>query len=121
MSLIKSAGHLLLATMFISGGSDAFIHPEGRAKKVETAGIPGPRQATILNGALMLLGGAMLALNIAPKLGSVILIGTLVPTTFVGHPYWKEESPAGATNQRVHFYKNLAMLGGLFVVLSEKK
>jgi hypothetical protein len=29
----------------------------------------------------------------------------------------KEENPAAKANQKIHFFKNLAMLGGLLVVL----
>ena len=119
MSLVKSLGQTLLASMFIQGGAHAFMEPGGRVKAVEKAGIPQPHQAVVLNGALMTIGGAALALNLAPKLASLVLIGCLVPTTFVGHAYWKEESPAGQAAQRTQFLKNLAMLGGLLVVLGE--
>src|SRR5215469_1777366 len=117
--MLKTLARLLLASMFISGGSDTFIHPDGRASKVATAGIPQPRQATILNGALMVIAGVMLALDIAPKLAATILAALLIPTTIVGHPFWKIENPADQANQRVHFLKNLAMLGGLLTVLAE--
>jgi len=46
-----------------------------------------------------------------------VLAACLIPTTFVGHPYWKEENPAAKANQKIHFLKNLAMLGGLLVVI----
>ncbi len=118
--MFKSLGHLLLATMFISGGANTFINPDGRATKVEAAGIPLPRQATILNGAIMVIAGSALAAGLLPKVAATLLIGALLPTTYVGHPYWKEENPGNRVNQQTHFLKNLAMLGGLLVVLSEK-
>ncbi len=118
--MIKSLGHLLLAGMFITGGAKAFAEPGGRVKKVEAAGIPAPRQATILNGAIMTVAGGALAVGIAPKLAALALVGTLVPTTFVGHAYWDEEEPGNRANQQTQFIKNLAMLGGLLLVLAEK-
>lgn len=120
MSLIKTLSHTLIAAMFISGGWSTFTNPGGRAERVANAGIPGARQATILNGALMVIGGTALAAGIFPKLATLILIGTLVPTTYVGHPFWKEEQAANRANQQIHFTKNVAMLGGLFAVLAEK-
>ena len=120
MSLVKTLGHSLLSAMFISGGWNAFVNPDGRAQKVEQAGIPLARQATILNGAAMTLAGSALALDIAPKLASLVLIGTLVPTTYVGHAFWQEDAPASRAGQQVHFLKNLAMIGGLLMVLQEK-
>ena len=119
--MLKTLARLFLATMFISGGADTFINPDGRASKVAAAGIPNPRQATILNGAIMVVAGSMLALDIAPKLSATLLAGVLIPTTFVGHPFWSVDDPRDRANQQVHFLKNLAMLGGLLTVLAEKK
>ncbi len=120
MSLIRSLGHICLSGIFISGGAQAFIDPGGRVNKVAEVGIPGPQQAVELNGALMVIGGTMLALDIAPKLGTLILLGTIVPTTVVGHAFWKEESSTGRKNQQIQFLKNLGLLGGLLLVLAEK-
>ena len=100
-------------SMFVLG----LLEPDSCAKKVEAVGLPQPRQSVILNGALMVLGGTMLAANIAPKLSAGVLAACLIPTTFVGHLYWKEENPAAKANQKIHFLKNLAMLGGLLVVI----
>ena len=96
------------------------MNPDGRAQKVEQAGIPLARQATILNGAAMTLAGSALTLGIAPKLASLVLIGSLIPTTYVGHAFWQEDVPANRSGQRIHFLKNLAIIGGLLMILQEK-
>lgn len=118
--MIKSISHLFLSGIFISGGFAAFANPGGRAEKVGKAGIPEPKVATELNGAAMVVGGAMLGLNLAPKLGAALLISTIIPTTVVGHAFWSEESDAGRKAQQTQFFKNLGLLGGLLLVLAEK-
>jgi putative oxidoreductase len=118
--MFRTIARVLMASIFISGGSSTFVSPDGRATKVANAGIPQARQATIVNGAVMVLAGLALAVGIAPKLSALALTGTLLPTTFVGHPYWKEENPATRSAQQVQFLKNLSMLGGLLVILTEK-
>jgi putative oxidoreductase len=120
MSFVKIVGHSLLGAIFISGGWSTFANPDGRAQKVEQAGIPNARQSTILNGAVMTLAGSALALDIAPRLAALALIGSLVPTTYVGHAFWQEDVPADRMGQRTHFLKNLAIIGGLIAVLQEK-
>jgi uncharacterized membrane protein YphA (DoxX/SURF4 family) len=120
MSIIKTLGHAGLASMFISGGASAFAEPGGRVQRVEAAGIPQPRQATILNGAIMTVAGTTLAFGIFPKLSALALIGTLIPTTLVGHSFWAEESEQARAMHLTQFYKNTAMLGGLLMVLAEK-
>ena len=119
MSMFKSLSHKMLAAMFISGGVNNFLRPERVAPKVANAGVAEAKQATALQGALMLLGGTLLALDIMPKLSALVLAGTLVPTTLVGHPFWKEENPANRANQQIQFFKNLAMFGGLLEVVFE--
>jgi putative oxidoreductase len=120
MSMLRSLGHILLSSVFISGGADAFLKPGGRVNKVADSGIPQPEQAVVFNGAVMVIGGAALALGIAPKLAATILLGSLVPTTIVGHAFWKEETAAGRKHQLTQFFKNLALIGGLLLVLLEK-
>jgi len=44
-----------------------------------------------------------------------VLAATLVPTTAAGHRFWEEEDPAQRSNQRIHFFKNVSMLGGLII------
>ena len=120
MSIAKSLGHLLLSGIFISGGAQAFMEPGGRVNKVADAGLPQPKQAVELNGASMVIGGALLGMGIVPKMAATILIGSLVPTTIVGHAFWKEENEVGRKNQSTQFFKNLGLLGGLLLVLTEK-
>ncbi|TME01497.1 MAG: DoxX family protein [Chloroflexi bacterium] len=120
MSMLKSLSRLLLSGIFISGGADAFLKPGGRVKKVAAFDIPEAEQAVKLNGATMVFAGTALALGIAPKAAATVLIGCLIPTTIVGHPFWKEEDSGSRKNQQVQFLKNLGLMGGLLLVLLEK-
>lgn len=120
MSMVRSLSHMLLSGIFIAGGADAFLKPGNRVQKVEASGIPQPKQAVSFNGAVMVIAGLALALDIAPKLAATVLIATLVPTTVVGHAFWKEETEAGRKNQLTQFFKNLGLIGGLVLVLLEK-
>ena len=36
-----------------------------------------------------------------------------MPTTYVGHQFWKQTDPAAKRGQQVHFNKNVTMIGGL--------
>ena len=53
-------------------------------------------------------------------LAAIVLLGALIPTTLVGHAFWKEEEQAKLQNQLTQFYKNLGLVGGLLLVLAEK-
>jgi uncharacterized membrane protein YphA (DoxX/SURF4 family) len=118
--LIKKLGHLLLGSVCIYGGFNVLKAPDHVAGVVEGMGLPYPRQLTILNGAIMLVAGSMLSLNILPKLSALVLASTLPATTVVGHAFWKEKDPKARSAQIVHFYKNLSTLGGFLLVMAEK-
>ncbi len=113
--------HLLLCGIFIYGGWGAFSKPGGRPKLVAAAGIPRPEQAVVANGALMIFAGLLLGLGIAPRLAAALLLGSLIPTTLVGHAFWKEEPGSEREKQTLQFLKNLGLIGGLLMVLTEKE
>ncbi len=39
----------------------------------------------------------------------------MLPTTWAGHRFWEETDPVQKRNQRVHFFKNLGLLGGVLL------
>ena len=118
--MLKTLGHLFLSSIFITGGFDAFMKPGGRVNKVADAGIAEPHSAVVFNGAAMVVGGVALALDFFPKLAALGLIASLVPTTLVGHAFWKETDAMSTKNQQTQFIKNLSLIGGLLLVLREK-
>jgi putative oxidoreductase len=74
------------------------------------------------NAAVQVLCGALLMAGRAPRLASLALAGSLIPTTLAGHSYWTIEDPDVRKIQRIQFHKNLAMIGGLlFSALDEPR
>ena len=128
--LIRRLARPMLATMFIAGGVEALRNPGVRpqaaapviAKGEEilphqvTDNIPtDPETLVKISAGVQLGGGLLLATGKMPRLASLALAGTLVPTTLAGHRFWEESDPAAKTNQRNHFMKNVSMLGGLLI------
>jgi len=114
----------MLGAMFISGGVDALRNPESKAPKAEAVapalaepiGLPeDPETLVQINGAVMVTGGVLLSLGRAPRLAATALAASLVPTTIAGHRFWEIDDPQARAGQRIHFFKNVAMLGGLIL------
>jgi uncharacterized membrane protein YphA (DoxX/SURF4 family) len=111
--------------MFIVGGWDSLRNPEGKVKKADpvaqavAARVPALPQETEtlirINGGVMVGAGALLAIGKFPRLASLALIGTILPTTYAGHRFWEETDEATKAQQRIHFIKNLGLLGGLIL------
>ena len=119
MSPTSSLARPLLASMFVVGGLDALRKPGGRVEAVRAAGLSSPEQLVRANAATHLVGGLALATGRFPRLAALALAGSLVPTTYVGHPFWAAPDGAAKQQQQVHFLKNLGLLGGLLLAAAD--
>lgn len=120
---VRLAARVSLAAIFISSGIDLIQDPEGRTRRAADA-LPGmPPLAMIgqAHGAVMALAGTTFALGILPVASAAVLAASLVPNTYVGHPFWKEDDPQARKGQRVHFLKNLGLFGGLLFEAMEAR
>ena len=119
MSPTRKLARPLLASMFIAGGFDALKNPGHRPELVAKAGLQDPEKLVRINAATQLIGGLALATGRLPRLSALALAGSLVPTTYVGHPFWSEDDKAVMKTQRTQFFKNLSMLGGLILAAAD--
>ncbi len=129
MTITRLIARPMLASMFVVGGLDSLRNAKAKAAAAQPVtdrivplaqkAVPqfpsDPATLVRINGGLQLLAGAALATGHAPRLASTVLAATLVPTTLAGHRFWEEADPSVKGNQKVHFFKNVSMLGGLLI------
>lgn len=128
--LVRRIARPLMSTIFIAGGIDSLRNPAARAKAATplieqskgvlpdsvTTSVPAdPETLVRINGAIQVGGGLLLATGKAPRLASIALAGSLVPTTLAGHAFWNETDPEAKSAQTVQFLKNVSLLGGLLI------
>lgn len=120
MSVVRLLARPMLAAVFVTGGLDALRHPGKRAERARPmieslAGMTGmnadPELLVRANGATMAISGLMLATGKLPRVAGSLLAASLVPTTYAGHPFWTETDPVVRQQQKLHFQKNLGLLG----------
>jgi putative oxidoreductase len=127
---LRPAARLLTGSTYALLGFDALREPGGRT--AQAAGVlaalrqwvPLPEDDELVvrgNAAVMVAGGTLLAMGKFPRLSALALAGSLIPTTWAGHAYWKIEDPAARKMQRIQFHKNLAMLGGLLLAVLDEQ
>ena len=81
-------------------------------------GVTKPKVAVALTGVMLLLGGAGLVLGVWIE-WAVLLLGVfLLGVTFKMHNYWTVTDPNQRMLERVNFYKNLALLGAVILLLA---
>ena len=120
MANIKQLAYVLLSVVFTVGGYRAYTKPGHRVDQVAEAGIPEAELAVKANALTMVIGGIMLGLGIFPKLAAAALAASLIPTTIVGHPFWKAQDEAKRNQDQTQFNKNLGLLGGLLLVMADR-
>jgi putative oxidoreductase len=126
MTILRSLARPMIASIFVTQGLNTMRSPERVVKQAEPVVrsiaefvefVPDDtEQAVRLNAAIQLAGGALLAVGWLPRLAALALAASLVPTTAAGHRFWEYEDPQERAQQRIHFLKNLSMLGGLLMV-----
>lgn len=131
MTVTRLLARPMLASMFVVGGASALKNSEWAASQAKpvtdrlvpmvkkiapTAPIPTDAETLVrISAATQIAAGLALATGRAPRLSSLVLAGTLVPTTFAGHRFWEETDPTLRSQHKTHFFKNVSMLGGLII------
>jgi putative oxidoreductase len=122
--ILRRLARPMLAATFISGGIDTLRNPEPRVAKAQAVapkvarplGLPEDTEQLVkINAAVQVGAGLLLGLGRLPRLSAVALAGSIIPTTLAGHRFWEETEPANRNQQRVHFMKNMGLLGGLIL------
>lgn len=115
MNYIPLIGRILFSMIFISSGLSHIFKLNQMSQYTASMGVPLPTVATLVTGIMILLGGLSILLGYKVKIGAILLIVFLVPTSFIAHAFWGIEDAIQAQMQMVMFMKNIAMTGGAFI------
>jgi putative oxidoreductase len=129
MAISRLFARPMLASMFVVGGIDSIRNASKKAAAAEPVteklvpllqrAVPqlpsDPATLVRLNGVAQVAAGLGLATGRFPRISAAVLAASLVPTTAAGHRFWEQQDPTARAQQRVHFFKNVSMLGGLII------
>jgi putative oxidoreductase len=115
---VQIVGQALIAFLFLATGIlNAAFKVQQHLDRMVAVGVPFARAALYLGFAMQLVGGAMLLFDYGTDIASPILIVFTVAATVIFHQYWRVEDPI---RRHMHFsfiFSNLAIIGGLLVVM----
>jgi putative oxidoreductase len=111
-------GRIIFGLYFIRSAYHHFTRVSGMAGYAGARGVPSPKLMVVITGILLFLGGLSMLLGIKPFIGGILLILFLVPVTFSMHNYWKDQDPGMKMGNNVNFYKNLALLGAVLMIMA---
>ncbi|SIQ54856.1 DoxX family protein [Micromonospora avicenniae] len=133
MKPVRSLARAMLSGIFVVGGCRNFTNPERLAPTakpivdrveplLEQVNPRIPTDAVTLiraTGAVQVGAGLLFATGKLTRPMALVLAGTLVPVTLAGHRFWENEDPLARANNRVHFLKNVGILGGLLLAAAD--
>lgn len=132
--ILRRLARPLLSAIFIFGGIGALKQTEGHAQAAKpwldkTVGKVGdampesvptdPQTLVRIDAGVKLGAGTLLALGKCPRLSSMALLGSLVPTTLAAHAFWEIEDPGERQQQMTQFFKNASLAGGLIIASAD--
>lgn len=109
-------GRILLAAVFLQSAYDKVFNIGRTAKLMASKGLPMPELLVYPATAVLLIGGIMLLVGWKARWAALALIIFMIPATLYFHNYWTYPE-AQFVNQFHHFFKNLGLIGALFMVM----
>lgn len=118
MDYLFLVGRILFGGYFVYNGINHFLNLKTMAGYAQSKGTPAPEVAVVGSGLMLVLGGLSILLGAYPVVGIALLIGFLVPTSFVMHNFWKAADPQTKMNDMINFTKNVALAAALLMFLA---
>ncbi len=109
-------GRILFAAIFIVSGLNHFMKLGPTAQYAAAFKVPAAKLAVVVTGVMILTGGLSILLGVAVRVGAVLLVLFLIPTSLWMHRFWGLQDAMMAQNQMAHFLKNMVMAGAALLV-----
>lgn len=105
-------GRLSIAAIFLISGFSKLTAPGGTIGYIASAGLPLPELGLVVAIAAELVGGGLLVIGYRTRIvAAALAVFTIVAALFF-------HAALGDQNQFIHFFKNLAIAGGLLQVVA---
>jgi putative oxidoreductase len=108
-------GRLLIGSLFVPSGFEKVMDLGRFATQLGGKGVPYP----VVIGALAVLvefgGGLAIVFGFKTRVVALFMICFTLIAALITHDYWTVMD-AGRGNQYIHFWKNIAIIGGFFFV-----
>lgn len=105
-------GRVLIAAIFLLSGFGKLTSPSATIGYIGSTGLPLPAIGYVAALFIELLGGVALVAGFRTRATALVLAGFTLLTAFVFHSSLSDQ------DQFIHFWKNVAMAGGLLQVVA---
>jgi putative oxidoreductase len=112
VAVLAAAGRFLMAAIFLLSGYSKIADPASTIGYIQSVGLPFPQLA--FAGALIaeIAGGILLVVGFRTRIvASVLAVFSILTAVFF-------HAALGDQNQFIHFFKNIAITGGLLQIVA---
>lgn len=115
--IIDLIGRIFISFIFLYEAYDSIFYFKDTLVKMEEYGLTwNPKLLLYASIFLLVVGGILVLIGYRSGLGATLLLLYWIPLTFVIHSWWNDPE-AIKRIQSILFMKNLAIAGGLLVVV----
>jgi putative oxidoreductase len=111
-TIVPALGRVMISTIFVLSGLSKLAAPAMTIGYIQSVGLPLPPVAYGIAAFIEVVGGITLLLGYRTRIvAGVLFLFTLATAVFFHNHF-------GDQNQFIHFFKNIAMAGGLLHVIA---
>ncbi|MCO5399908.1 DoxX family protein [Ralstonia soli] len=106
---------ILMMVLFVMSGWGKLMHFQGTVGYMASTGAPLPTVAAAVAVVMEFGVGIALLIGFWTRPLAILMAFFVLGTSFIAHSYWDMEGAMEAAN-KIQFYKNLSIMGGLFLL-----
>jgi uncharacterized membrane protein YphA (DoxX/SURF4 family) len=119
VSLMEGLGRILIAAVFLHQGYHAMTKRFAfHTERLRSRKIPLPHIVLSIGFMMMFCGSVLLILNVYTTVGGALLLAFSIVATVVYQNFWAFKEPERRADKRASFMFNLAVIGGLLMVIA---
>jgi putative oxidoreductase len=115
--LLSLFGRVLICVIFVLAGFGKATHPQMYIPFMASKHLPLPQVGVWVAVVIELGGGLMLLFGLKARWAAAVMFLFLIPTTLLFHNFWAA-TPDKYVDQLMNFEKNLAIMGGLLMLVA---
>lgn len=116
-AMLALLGRVLLASIFVYSGFGKISGFQSTVGYIAGAGLPMPQVLAVASIVVEFIGGLALLIGFRARWAALAFVVFLIVITPVFHNFWSAPE-AEAVAQQINFIKNIAIIGGMLMVMA---
>ncbi|MEK7145934.1 MAG: DoxX family protein [Patescibacteria group bacterium] len=116
--ILAVIGQFVFGLYFIYSGVKHLTQMKGMVGYAGSKGVPMPGFLVPFSGLMLIVGGLSVVTGLYVGYGLALLAIFMAIVTPVMHNFWAEKDAMSRMNSKIHFTKNLAILGAVLLALA---